>query len=111
MPIETLPTHATESSTYIVTVTFTDEDGDAVVPATVSWTLEDEDGNIINGRSSVEETPASSIELVLKGDDLDPGDETVGNLLLTVNATYNSSLGTAMPLVGQCRLKVNALLP
>lgn len=62
---------AEESSPPIV-ITFTDPDGTAVTPnaGTVTWTLTDSSGNIINERSRVTLTSAASITLVLTADDM-----------------------------------------
>jgi len=66
----TLTEIAQEKSTYIVTLNFQDEDGNAVVPASISWSLTDDSNNIMNSLSSQSETPASTIYVVLSGDDL-----------------------------------------
>ena len=96
----TLTEIAKEKSTYIITLTFQDEDGNAVVPASVSWSLTDDNNNIINGLSGQSETPASTVYVVLSGDDLQiSSTETqlprVGNRNtvmrhLVVEATYDS---------------------
>ena len=104
----TLEPNALEDSTYVVTAAFTDEDGIAVVPNTVTWSLKDKSGTVINERTAVDETPASSLDIVLSGDDLDPGapDSDVGLILLTVTAPYDSALGAGLPLVAQCWIPV-----
>jgi len=66
----TLTEIAQEKSTYLVTFTFQDENGDVVVPATVVWSLTDGNGNIVNSLTDQSETPASSITITLTGDDL-----------------------------------------
>lgn len=104
-----LTARATEGSTYAVTIPFTDEDGDPVVPNEVLWTLTDEDGEIVNAREDVIETPASSVEIALSGDDLPVNGRLVWTLFLTVEATYDSDLGTDLPLVAQSRIEVIAL--
>ena len=108
-----LQTHATENSSYVVTVSFEDENGDAVIPNVITWTLKDEDtGSIVNARTTVSvATPAASVDILLKGDDLEPLTATSKKLILTVNATYNSSLGTNIPLVGECFIVVETLEP
>lgn len=108
---ETLSDEALEDSTFVVTATFTDEDEAAVTPQTIEWSLKDENGNVVNSRSAESETPGTSIDILLSGDDLDPGTATVGKVLLTVTATYNSTLGNDLPLMGQCWIDVEALEP
>lgn len=111
MVAETLSTEALEDSTFVVTVAFTNEDEETVTPQTIEWSLKNEGGAVVNSRSAESETPANSIDILLSGDDLDPGTATVGRLLLTVTATYNSSLGNDLPLMGQCWIDVEALEP
>ena len=88
---------ADEESTYIVTAAFTDADGETVTPTTVVWDLTDTKGNIINEREDVVVTPASSVNIVLTGDDLaidEAGDEV--SRIITVKAVYNSDYGTGL---------------
>lgn len=91
-----LATPAIEESTYVVVATFLDENGDAVVPNSVSWTLTNQTGSVINSRTHVSETPASSVNIVLFGDDLKVLDGL--SRLLTIEAEYDSSLGSGLPL-------------
>jgi hypothetical protein len=92
-----LTVSAVEKSTYIVTAAFVNEDGDAVTPETVVWTLSDIDGTVINSRENVSETPATTVNIVLTGDDL--GVSTVGpKRVVTVLATYNSDYGSLLKL-------------
>jgi hypothetical protein len=108
-----LQTKATENSSYVVTVSFEDEDGDAVIPNEITWTLKDEDtGLVVNSRTAVSiATPAASNDILLKGDDLEPLTLTSKKLIMTVNATYDSALGTDIPLVGECFIVVETLEP
>jgi hypothetical protein len=109
----TLTPNALEDSTYVVTAAFTDEDGIAVVPNTVTWSLKDKEGSVINEKSAESETPASSVDIVLSGNDLDPGspDSDVGVILLTVTADYDSALGSGLPLIAQCWIPVEEQEP
>ena len=106
-----LDVEALEGSTYVVTASFTDEDGDPVAPNSVTWTLTDSDGDVVNGRLAVVVTPASSVNVVLYGDDLEASPPDGGYLLFTVEATYDSALGSVLPLKGQARLVVQELEP
>ena len=82
---------AVEESTYIVTAAFTNEDGEPVIPESVSWTLTDTDGRVINSREDVSESAASTINIVLTGDDLAiSGSYT---RIVTVDAVYSSTYG------------------
>lgn len=97
-----LEKQAIQGSTYIVRGAFTDEDGGAVVPDSLTWTLKDESGTVINSREAVAATPATIVDFVLKGADLAPGTDDVAKLLFTINATYTSALGSGLPFIDQC---------
>lgn len=91
---------AKERSTYVITVAPTDETGAAVTPTTLAWSLRDTFGNVINSRSSVSLTPATSMKVVLHGADLAVG--TYGNeRKLTLSGTYTSSLGSGLEITGE----------
>ena len=104
-----LSLNAVDKSTYIVTAAFTDEDGDPVTPNTVAWTLKDIDGNTVNSREDVSETPDTSVEIVLSGADLAPGTSDSIDLFLAVSATYDSPLGSDLPLVEECEFPVRGV--
>jgi hypothetical protein len=54
--------------------------------------LTDVDGNVINSRLNVSETPAATTWVLLSGDDLK--DDLISNVrVLTVKGTYNTTLG------------------
>jgi hypothetical protein len=99
---------ANEKSSYFVTVSFTDEEGQAVTPDTLIWTLTDSNGNVVNDREDVEITPDTSVTIVLSGDDL-PHAPYPGSLYLLVEATYTSSLGSDLPLVDEAEIPVTNL--
>ena len=104
-----LTARAIEGSTYVVTIPFTDEDGDAVTPTAITWTLTDEDGQVVNSRHEEVVTPASSIDIVLSGNDLPADGHLVWMLYLLVEALYDSTLGSDLPLNVQCRIEVLAV--
>lgn len=107
MAIDTLSPVAKEGSTYVLTVEFTDEDGAAVTPTAATWSLEDSAGAEVNGRTNVPITGlASSVDIVLNADDLTAGGHILEELLVTVDATYNSGLGTGLKSVKQYKLPV-----
>jgi hypothetical protein len=105
----TLDAHAIDQSTYVVVASFTDEDGAAVAPNTITWTLMDEAGNVINSRSAVVvAAPASSINIVLSGDDLDPAESK--HRVIRIDATYDSTLGNDLPLIETANFIIDDLL-
>ena len=100
---------ANESGTYAITVSFTDEDGAAVVPnSPLTWSLTKADRvTIVNSRVNVSITPASSITIVLTGDDLakDAG-QLISWRYLVIEGTYNSTLGNDLPLKDHLRFPI-----
>jgi len=101
---------ANERSTYVLTITFKDEDNDVVIPnaSSIKWTLTDSEGNIVNGRDQVSIVSASTIRIILTGLDLAIG----GDLLdterkLLIEATYDSSLGMNLPLTEEITFSIN----
>lgn len=104
-------TTAQEKSTLVVTVAFTDENGDAVTPTAATWTLTDGQGAVINSRSAVAISSLStSVTIVLSGDDLAISDPDVLDRVLLVEATYNSSAGSGLPAKKEYSFNVNNLL-
>jgi len=89
--------HAREENSYTVVCTFTDEDDNGCVPNTLTWTLTDMDGNIINGRDAVSESPTATAENILLG----PTDTTIiagktNERLFLAEWTYASDYGTGL---------------
>ncbi len=104
-----ISTAAREGSTFVITCTFKDETGTAVSPDTMTWTLTDTDGNIINGRDGVTiASPSASEVIVLSGSDLPVinGDRL---LILTLEGTYTSVNGAGLPLKEQVQFSVKDL--
>jgi len=93
--------HLAEEGSGAITMSFTDEDGAAVTPNEVKWSLTDNDGTVINSRDQVSETPDTSVTILLSGDDLAFQSGETGNNVkrhLVIEATYNSDLGSDIPL-------------
>lgn len=107
-----LTTEAVEKSTFVVPLTFRDENGDAVVPTAATWSLMSEYGVTVNERSGVAfDSLASTVNVVLTGSDL----ATLGELdnctrLLLVEATYSSSLGTDLNLREEIEFSIRPLV-
>lgn len=79
-----------EEGSAIFTVAFTDEDDAAVTPNSgLTWTLTNASGTVINSRSAVALTPASSVTIKLSGDDLAIGANGIERHLL-IQGTYAS---------------------
>ena len=106
----TLTVTASEEGTYIVEAAFTNSDGDAVTPETVTWTLTDLEGTVINSREDESITPASTVSIVLSGDDLALDVGVSYWREVTVEATYNSAeYGNNLPLKGVARFEIENL--
>ena len=99
---------ATEGSSFKVTATFYDESGNAVAPDTLTWTLTDEDGSIINGRDAVViTTPSSTENILLEGDDLAvDGNDPVQRIVTFVGTYTSAEFGASKPLVDQSTFTV-----
>ena len=92
-----------EKSAGVITVAFEDEDGDAVIPTSIKWTLTTVNGvTVINSRDQEDITPAASVDILLEGDDLalTETEQSVKEIdrRLTVEAVYDSDLGIDIPL-------------
>lgn len=101
--------YAVEGSTFAITVVFKDEDGSAVTPSAITWSLYNTAGAVINSRLNVAvAAPASSITIVLSGNDLALSSESVDSerRRLIVAATYNSDLGSSLPMTESFEFKV-----
>lgn len=82
---------ANEQGTKIIAVSFFEPDGTtAVTPNTVNWTLRTLSGDVINGHTSESETPDTTVNIVLTGDDLAIGSYG-SKRYLRVWGTYDSS--------------------
>jgi hypothetical protein len=106
MPIQAT-VDAVEKSTYVVNFSFLDENNNPTTPVSVVWSLTDMQGNVINSRSKVFTPPYQTVTVVLSGNDLEilSGND-LGQRALTVEATYNSTLGAGLYLKEELDFKV-----
>lgn len=107
----TLATRAKERSTYVITVSFTDDADLPVAPTTLTWTLTDLSGNVINSRSAISATPtASTMKIVLSGNDLALVSTAPNNTRAVLfEGVYNSSAGSNLPLRDQVQFQIEDL--
>jgi hypothetical protein len=96
-----LDTSVLEGSTIVVTASFTDEDGNSVVPNELKYTLKKE-GTIVNSKDETSISPSSSVDVVLSGDDLPQG-----TLYFIIEGTYDSNAGSDLPLKGWAKIEVS----
>jgi len=107
-----LTVKATEESTYIVSMAFTDAAGDAVTPDTGTYTLTDSSGTVINSLEDVDlaGSLASSMDVVLSGDDLAVTESGNATRVFTFKGTYTSDEGSGLPLKAACSFVVENLI-
>jgi hypothetical protein len=111
MPALVVSTEAVERSTYIVEVTFSDENGLPIAPASLTWTLTDAFGAVINNRQAVAVTPQAQVSIVLKDGDLAlPGGMDSGKRYLLLEGAYDSTLGAGLPLREEVEFSVRNLV-
>jgi hypothetical protein len=105
--LETVPV---ERGTLVMYAAFTDHAGASVVPnAGLCWTLTDQEGGIINHRERVAITPAATVTIVLHGDDL-ALTSSFTRRILTIEGTYDSTLGTDLELKAQAIFNIEDLI-
>jgi hypothetical protein len=109
MSLVNLPDSAVEKGTFPITVNFADKLGATITPnAGLKWGLTDSRGTVINSRSNVSLTPASSVNIVLHGADLDINDASYygADRYVTITGTYDSSYGAGLELVVQIKFSI-----
>lgn len=103
-----LTLNAVDRSTYVITATFQDEDGTPVAPDSLTWTLTNGLGAVINNREQVEVTELdTTVSLILSGNDIAHEDGKFRRLVL--EGTYSSTLGTGLPIRAQANFSVEDL--
>jgi len=104
---------ANEKGTIVISCAFFDESGNSVVPTEIKWTLIDKDSVVINNLEQVVfSTPAASVDIVLSGDDLamqDGETERYARRFFVLEAKYDSSIGTNLPLKDQAMFLIENL--
>lgn len=99
-----------DQSTKIIPITFKDENDVAITPLTgsVTWTLYNEKGTIINGREDEPETSALTVYVVLTGDDLKHSEGS--RRIVVAKARYNSTLGNNLRIVNMASFNIRSLI-
>lgn len=102
---------ANEKGTFVVTASFTDENGDSVIPVSITWSLSRSDGTIVNSRQDVSVgSPAATVNIVLYGSDLATFSGDNYRRILTIEALYNSDLGGQYPIKDEMHFAINDLV-
>ena len=103
-------TAANEGSTYIVNVSFYNEDSEAMVPTTMEWSLRANYQQIINSHVNESITPATTVTIVLTADDLLYEENSSTMRVITMVGTYNSSYGTGLDIAEEFTFNINPLV-
>jgi hypothetical protein len=105
--------NAPERGTKSITLSdFLDEADATATMKTLSWTLVDLDGAVVNSRTAVALTPAASVSFVLSGDDLALSGSTSKDRKrrVTIKGTYDSDLGTDLPLTAEVEFEIDQFI-
>jgi len=107
-----LTTRVLQNGLAIIKTDFVDESGASIVPESVTWKLFNESGEIINSRSAVSVTPASTVYIALQGDDLPFSGSNADceyYIYLRIDAPYASSLlGETVANAEQVKIPIEA---
>lgn len=108
---EYLSSKAVEESTFAIISAFTDSAGNDVIPNTLTWSLADRDGTIINAREDVSiVTPAASVTVVLSGDDLALADPDNPMRVFLIQGDYDDpALGAGKPIKDEAIFEIENL--
>ena len=103
---------ALEEGTYVINAAWLDEDGLPTTPVTAVWTLSDDLGNVVNSREDVVIGALStSNDILLKELDLAVSTAYHGTKrVFLVKGTYNSTLGSGLPLRVQTEFDIENLV-
>lgn len=94
----TLATVPAEKGHIVIDATFADENSASVIPNAITWTLTDKLGAVINSRNQVAvSTPATTVTILVSGDDLAISTYGATDRRLLIEWAYNSSLGNDIP--------------
>lgn len=99
---------ATEGSSYIIEAQLFDEQNEPVMPTTVSWSLRNRRGEIVNNRQSVFVSPDTEFRIVLTRDDLLVSDGDWRHV--TVKGEYDSSAGSGLSFASEVAFEITDLL-
>ena len=88
---------AKDRSSYVVQMDFTDEEGNAVVPVSVTWTLTD-GVDVVNRREDVSvAAPAATTYIAIHGADLDAMIDGPVRYLTVLGMYVSSLTGETLP--------------
>ena len=109
MSIQVLTTTPREKGTAVFTLSFTDENGDTVVPYTLQWQLMRPTGTIVNDNSFAN-NDFEGTEIVLTCEDLKIfNSNDTGKRILSIQGYYDSTAGTGLCLKDECIFYIDKL--
>ena len=76
----------------------------------MTWSLLEPDGTVVNEREDVTVSPAESVTIVLSGDDLAMDEAYDVERILLIEGTYDSDLGSDLPLRDQLTFTIEDLV-
>lgn len=101
---------AVEGSSFTIRATFNEiVDGvkSPIVPNSgLKWSLSEKDGTPVNGKTDQPLTPASTVDIVLTGNDLAVPGNYPKRLYVTVEGTYNGVAGNNLPIIDEASFQV-----
>ena len=97
-----------DKSTCVVSASFFDSAGNPATPTSLTWTMTNGAGSVVNGRSAVlVAAPSTSVDIVLGADDTDHEDGE--RRIIVFDAIYNSTEGNDLPLRGAASFRIEDL--
>jgi len=102
--------NATENSVYGIEIDFQDMTGTPVSPNSLTWTLTDETGHVVNNRYQESAPLNSSIIVILNNNDLAVYPTTGLKRFLLVEVEYDSTYGTGLTLKAECEFRIEPLV-
>jgi hypothetical protein len=108
--IITLP-KAIEKGTMAIIVSFVNENNQPIPPKTMTWTLTDMAGNIINSRHNISfGVMSTTLTAVLSGSDLTLTTTHDAKRVFTIEGTYDSDYGSNLPFNDQAVFTIQNLI-
>lgn len=105
---------AQEGSSYTIFAEFnlvaSDGTTVATTPTLITWSLHDQDGNVINNRLDVPVTPDTSVSVTLSGDDLALNGDYPAKRFFTMKGKYDSLFGNNLDFLDEVEFQVENLV-
>lgn len=106
MPTIITTPKAVEQSTIVFTLNFYDEDENALTPESLTHTLTDLSGTVIDELNQVALTPAAEVTLVYTGTSLTLAQGVGRKRLVTIRGMYDSGAGTSLSFIDTIEFEI-----